>query len=123
MSFLTKIIILKAHVNYSRMAHVLHCHTIHTYKNERKSNLLINLLPSSQIPPSPNFLLLSLRTRFYALLKVYKPDIYFRPVVSNISTASYRLAQFLTSIFSPLLSANIHTVIKTLLISPKFPFL
>ena len=49
-------------------------------------------------------------SRFYALPKVHEPDIPFRPIVSNIGTASYRLAKFFTTIFSPILSGNTHTV-------------
>ena len=63
----------------------------------KKKKQLLNLLTSSQIPPNPDFLLLF---RFYALPKVNKPDIPFRPIISIVTTALYRLAKFLTTIFS-----------------------
>ncbi|XP_054710410.1 uncharacterized protein LOC129220094, partial [Uloborus diversus] len=48
--------------------------------------------------------------RFYALPKVHKAGIPFRPIVSNIGTASYKLAKYLVSVFSPLRSQNLFTV-------------
>lgn len=43
---------------------------------------------------------------------MHKPNIAFRPIVSNAGTTSYRLAKYLTTTFAPLLFANIHTVKK-----------
>ena len=34
--------------------------------------------------------------RFYALPKIHKPSLTFRPIVSNVGTASYKLARFLS---------------------------
>ena len=34
-------------------------------------------------------------TRFYALPKIHKPTFAFRPIISNVGTASYKLARFL----------------------------
>ncbi|XP_054706612.1 uncharacterized protein LOC129216422 [Uloborus diversus] len=48
--------------------------------------------------------------RFYALPKVHKIGVPLRPIVSNIRTASYGQAKFLTSRFAPLLDSNTHSV-------------
>ena len=34
--------------------------------------------------------------RFFALPKIHKPNLAFRPIVSNVGTASYKLARFLS---------------------------
>ena len=109
MSFLAKIIILETRMNYLMKAHKLHCHMSHPCKNWRKLNLLLNHLPSSQIPPNPNFLI-PFPTVWDFLPKGHKTDIPFRPIVSNTGIASYCLAKFLSTILSPFLLANIHTI-------------
>ncbi|KFM72744.1 hypothetical protein X975_08034, partial [Stegodyphus mimosarum] len=70
----------------------------------KSSHILPMQLKKSLIPPITNC------ARLYALPKVHKTGIPFRPIVSNIRTASYPLAKYLVSRFSPLLANNIHTV-------------
>lgn len=40
--------------------------------------------------------------------KVLKPNVSFRAIISNVDIATYRLPKYPTSIFVPLLFANIH---------------
>ncbi|KFM60746.1 hypothetical protein X975_17887, partial [Stegodyphus mimosarum] len=61
-----------------------------------------HMLKKSLIQPITN------RARLYTLPKVHKTGIPFRPIVSNICTASYPFAKYLVSRFSPLLANNIH---------------
>ena len=74
-------------------------------KSTIKSDAL--LLNSPKLKLSPSF---SCCVRFYALPKVHKRNILLRPIISNFGAASYHLLKFLTTIFSPLLSANEHAV-------------
>ena len=90
---------------YITLSHNPSLQELKKIKSTIKSSALLSNTTKSQLSPS-----FSNCARFYALPKVHKPDIPFRPIVSNIGTASYRLAKFLTKKFFPLLSANTHTV-------------
>ena len=94
-SFLTKIIVVKALINYSIMAHTLHfTWPFHTRIKEYQIWYEIfssDLLNSTKFHLSPFF---SNCARFYALPKVHKPDIPFRPIIYNIGMASHCLAKF-----------------------------
>ena len=48
--------------------------------------------------------------RFYDLPKSHKPNLAFRPIVSNVGTASYKLARFLAHSLAHLTCNNIYTV-------------
>ena len=85
MSFLAKIIILETRMNYLMKAHKLHCHMSHPCKNWRKLNLLLNHLPSSQIPPNPYFLLL------FSTVLNFMPSLKF----TNLTSFSVLLFQIL----------------------------
>ncbi|XP_054722649.1 LOW QUALITY PROTEIN: uncharacterized protein LOC129232538 [Uloborus diversus] len=88
--------------------------TLHKDPSIREINLIKNVVKSSPIisESSKRSLTPSVAhcARFYALPKVHKPDIPLRPIVSNIGTASYKLAKYLVSIFSSLLISNSFTV-------------
>ena len=48
--------------------------------------------------------------RFYALPKIHKHTLAFHLIVSNIDTASYKLAHFLSQSLTHLTCNNLHTV-------------
>ncbi|XP_054719035.1 uncharacterized protein LOC129228383, partial [Uloborus diversus] len=91
--------------------------TLYKDPSIREVNLIKNVVKSSPIisESSKRSLTPSVAhcARFYALPKVHKPDIPLRPIVSNIGTASYKLAKYLVSIFSSLLVSNSFTVRNT----------
>ena len=70
-----------------------------------KSNNLIpeklyhKLYPTSEIPP-----------KFYGLPKIHKKEVPLRPIVSSIGNISYHVAEYLTSILSPLMGKNPHFI-------------
>lgn len=86
-------------------------------KNYQKPNPLLSLVLYYlilHIPTSPS---VANCRRFYAHLKVHKPDIPFRPIVSDIGKASYLLVQYLTTLFSPHLYANLYTVKNSIMLA------
>ena len=48
--------------------------------------------------------------RFYALPKTHKPTLTFRPIVSNVGIAFYKLASFLSQSVAHLTCNNLYTV-------------
>ena len=50
--------------------------------------------------------------RFYALPKIHKPALAFRPIVSNIGIASCKFARFLSQSLAHLACNNLYTVKK-----------
>ena len=48
--------------------------------------------------------------RFYALPKIHKPSLSFHPIVSNVGTASYKLARFQSQSLAHLTCNNHYTV-------------
>ena len=54
--------------------------------------------------------------RFYALPKIHKPTLAFRPIVSNVGTASYKFSHLLSQSLAHLTCNNLYTVKRTLII-------
>ena len=52
-------------------------------------------------------------SKFYGLLKVHKPGIPLRPIVSSTGTATYNTAKELARILKPLVGSSIHHVQNT----------
>ena len=79
------------------------------YLIEVKRNVKASVLLSDQtkhivIPSFANC------ARFYALPKIHKPTLTFRPIVSNVGTASYKLVRFLSQSLAHLNCNNLYTV-------------
>ena len=51
--------------------------------------------------------------RFYALPKIHKPTLAFRPIVFNVVPASYKLASFLAQSLAHLTCNNLYTMKKS----------
>ena len=64
-------------------------HLIEVIRNLKNSVLFSDQTKLMVIPSVANC------ARFYALLKIHKLAVDFRPIVSNVRTASYKLARFL----------------------------
>ena len=47
---------------------------------------------------------------FYGLPKIHKPDTPLRPIVSFLSSPTYRLSKFLASLLKPVVGQNVHHV-------------
>ena len=60
-------------------------------EGEISESLYQRLRPSGSQPP-----------RIYGLLKIYKPEVPLRPIVSCIGAPSYKLSRYITSLISPL---------------------
>ena len=57
------------------------------------------IYPTSEVPP-----------KFYGLPKIHKKDVPLRPIVSSIGNISYHVAEYLTSVLSPLMGKNPHFI-------------
>ena len=51
--------------------------------------------------------------KFYAFPKIHKPTLAFRPIVSEVGTASYKPALFLSQFLAHLNSNNLYIVKNT----------
>lgn len=88
----------------------------HPHKNDHEFNLLLSCTLISKSAKFYIYLSVANFAIFYSLPKLHKPNTLFYPVVSYIDTTSYRLATinqqiaYLTTIFTSLLSGNMHTI-------------
>ena len=81
---------------------------------ERKMNsVLLDLKRAGRLPGNTHYQLHSSAgqvPRLYGLPKVHKQDVPLRPIVSFVSSPTYQLSKFLTSLLSPIVGLSDHHV-------------
>ena len=81
---------------------------------ERKMNsVLLDLRRAGRLPGNTYYQLHSSAgqvPRLYGLPKVHKQDVPLRPIVSFVSSPTYQLSKFLTSLLSPIVGLSDHHV-------------
>ena len=79
---------------------------------ERKMNsVLLDLKRAGRLPGNMYYQLHSSAgqvTRLYGLPKVHKWDVPLQPIVSFVSSPTYQLSKFLTSLLSPIVGLSDH---------------